>query len=119
MPGYAPDNITSLKPDEIIVIGSNIEGLHGGGAARYAHQNFGLAWGIGEGLSGQTYALPTMEGYESLQRAVTKFIGYAERSHDLTFLLTRIGCGIAGYTESAVSPLFASAPANVLRPAGW
>jgi O-acetyl-ADP-ribose deacetylase (regulator of RNase III) len=111
--------ITELGPGEIIVIGSNAQGLHAGGAARYAHDRFGLRWGIGEGLSGQTYALPAMEGPALLRAAVRKFIDYAERSHDLTFLLTKIGCGIAGYPEEEISALFADAPPNVLRPDGW
>lgn len=115
----APDLITELRPGQVIVIGSNIRGHHDAGAALYAHEHFGLRYGVGEGLSGTAYALPTMEGPARLRTAVAKFIDYAERSHDLTFLLTRIGCGIAGYTDDEVGPLFALAPANVLRPAGW
>ena len=98
--GTAPDMITELRPGQIIVIGSNADGLHIGGAARYAYQNFGLRWGIGEGLSGQVSALPTMDGLASLRIAVRRFIVYAELSHDLTFLLTKVGCGIAGYPET-------------------
>lgn len=118
-PGKDPDLITELRPGQVIVIGSNQFGLHISGAALYAHQHFGLRWGVGEGLSGQAYALPTMEGPALLRVAVRRFTDYAELSHDLLFLLTKVGCGIAGYPEDAVSPLFADAPVNVLRPPGW
>lgn len=114
-----PDMITELAPGEVIVVGTNIGGLHAGGAAAFAHQRFGLRWGVGEGLCGSTYALPTMEGLASLWTAAIRFMGYAELSHDLTFLLTKVGCGIAGYKEAEVSHLFKGAPANVVRPAGW
>ena len=115
----APDLITELRPGQIIVIGSNIRGEHLAGAARFAHENFGLRWGVGEGLSGQTYALPTMEGPAALRIAVFRFLTYAELSRDLTFLLTKVGCGIAGYREEDVAALFTFAPVNVLRPKGW
>ena len=115
----APDMIDRLLPGQVIVIGSNVHGKHAAGAARYAHEHFGLRWGVGEGLSGQAYALPTMEGPAALRAAVFRFLAYAELSHDLTFLLTKVGCGIAGYKEEEVAWLFATAPVNVLRPAGW
>ncbi len=115
----APDLISELQPGEVIVIGSNERGQHGGGAARYACDNFGLAWGTGEGLSGRTYALPTMEGPGKLLAAVQRFIEYASQHPEITFLLTKVGCGIAGYAEEDVSPLFSRAPGNVLRPRGW
>lgn len=118
-PATAPDMITRLMPGQIIVVGTNIQGLHGAGAARYAYDHFGLRWRVGEGLSGQAYALPTMEGPAALRKAVARFITYAELSNDLTFLLTKVGCGIAGYSEDEVSWMFAGAPVNVLRPAGW
>lgn len=59
---YTPEFITSLQPNEVFVFGSNIRGMHGGGAAAIACRKFGAEWGIGEGLTGQCYALPTMEG---------------------------------------------------------
>ncbi len=118
-PATAPDLITRLLPAQVIVVGTNERGFHAGGAARYAYEHFGLRWGAGEGLSGQAYALPTMEGPVSLRAAVRRFTLYAELSHDLTFLLTKVGCGIAGHPESKVSALFAKAPVNVIRPAGW
>ena len=74
----ASDRIASLGENEIFVFGSNSQGSHGGGAAWYAHKNFGAEWGVGEGLTGRTYALPTMEGPTSLKHAVDNFIACAK-----------------------------------------
>ncbi len=118
--GYriASDNISSLNDNEIFVFGSNIHGMHGGGAAWYAHKNFGAEWGVGEGLTGRTYALPTMEGDASLKKAVGNFMVCARQHPELTFLVTAVGCGIAGYTPQEVAPLFkeASELENVYLP---
>ncbi|MCR5192569.1 MAG: hypothetical protein K6D59_04620 [Bacteroidales bacterium] len=100
------DNIGHLNENEIFVFGSNIQGMHGGGAAWYAHKNFGAEWGVGEGLTGRTYALPTMEGVASLKRAVDNFTACARHHPELTFLVTAVGCGIAGYKPQEVAPLF-------------
>lgn len=105
----ASDRIAELGENEIFVFGSNIQGAHGGGAARYAYQNFGAEWGVGEGITGRTYALPTMEGDASMKRAVERFIDCAKAHPELTFLVTAIGCGIAGYTPDEVAPLFREA----------
>ena len=105
----ASDHIATLGEKEIFVFGSNIQGAHGGGAARYAHQQFGAEWGVGEGLTGRTYALPTMEGKASLQKAVVHFTDCARHHPELTFLVTAVGCGIAGYTPAEVAPLFRTA----------
>ena len=115
----ADDFITELRPGQIIVVGTNAVGAHIGGAARYAHEHFGLRWGVGEGLSGSTYALPTMSGLADFAQAAMKFIMYAELSPDLTFLLTKVGCGIAGYPEVLIKDLVLGAPANVIRPKDW
>lgn len=101
-----PDRITSLQPNEVFVFGSNAQGNHGGGAAAFAMHNFGAVWGQGEGMQGQSYAIPTMEGIDSLQAAVWRFIDYADSHPDKRFLVTRIGCGIAGYRVSEIAPLF-------------
>ncbi len=105
----ASDRISSLGANEIFVFGSNIHGAHGGGAAWYAHKNFGAEWGVGEGLTGRTYALPTMEVKASMKKAVDNFINCAKQHPELTFLVTAVGCGIAGYTPSEVAPLFREA----------
>ena len=59
---YTPDRISELKENEIFVFGSNLAGSHGGGAARFAYNRFGAVWGLGTGIQGQTYAIPTMQG---------------------------------------------------------
>ncbi len=114
----ASNRIATLGENEIFVFGSNIQGSHGGGAAWYAYKTFGAEWGVGEGLTGRTYALPTMEGVSSLKHAVEHFIACAKAHPELTFLVTAVGCGIAGYTPQEVAPLFKDALAleNVYLP---
>lgn len=114
----ASDRIATLGENEIFVFGSNIQGSHGGGAAWYAYKTFGAEWGVGEGLTGRTYALPTMEGVSSLKHAVEHFIACVKQHPELTFLVTAVGCGIAGYTPQEVAPLFKDALAleNVYLP---
>ena len=117
-----PDYITRLKPNEIFVFGSNLAGFHGGGAARIAYEQFGAEWGVGVGRTGQCYAIPTMQGgVETIRPYVNEFIRYAEHHPELTFLVTRIGCGIAGFTDEQIAPLFAAARdlQNVALPEGW
>lgn len=105
-PRVAPDNINSLETNEIFVFGSNAEGYHSGGAAAFAMRKFGAIWGQGEGLQGQSYAIPTMEGMENMKAAVKRFVQFADQHPELRFLVTRIGCGIAGYSVREVAPLF-------------
>ena len=59
---YTPENITSLDEDEVFVFGSNLAGMHAGGAARVAYERFGAVMGQGVGMQGQSYAIPTMQG---------------------------------------------------------
>lgn len=107
---YTPENITSLDKDEIFVFGSNLRGLHHGGAARIAHERFGAIMGQGVGLQGQSYAIPTMQGgVETIKPYVDEFIELAREWDQTTFLVTRIGCGIAGFTDEQIAPLFAEA----------
>lgn len=106
----APDRIDSLRPNEIFVFGSNLAGAHGGGAAYAAVQKFGAVMGQGVGLQGQCYAIPTMQGgVETIQPYVDEFIQFAKDHPQLTFLVTRIGCGIAGFTDQEIAPLFVKA----------
>jgi O-acetyl-ADP-ribose deacetylase (regulator of RNase III) len=114
-----PENITHLKPGEVFVFGSNAEGLHGGGAARVAHERFGAIWGVGEGHTGQSYALPTTSGLADLHAAVGRFLAYASAHSSITFYVTRIGCGIAGHTPEQVAPAFTRRPPNVIVPADF
>ena len=104
---FTPEFITELKPNEVFVFGSNLQGMHAGGAARIAHERFGAVWGQGVGLQGQSYAIPTMQGgVETIEPYVEEFMDYAFRHRELTFLVTRIGCGIAGFTAKEIAPLF-------------
>jgi len=104
------DFITSLKSDEVFVFGSNLAGAHGGGAAAAAHMYFGAVWGQGVGLQGQSYAIPTMQGgVETIAPYVDEFIAYAKNHPDKRFLVTEIGCGIAGFTPDEIAPLFKAA----------
>ena len=105
-----PDYITSLEENEIFVFGSNLRGMHGGGAARIAYQHFGAIYGQGVGLQGQSYAIPTMQGgTETIRPYVDEFIQFAKQHPEMTFLVTRIGCGIAGFDAEDIAPLFANA----------
>ena len=117
-----PEFITELQPDEIFVFGSNLQGMHGGGAARVAYRNFGAVMGQGVGLQGQSFAIPTMQGgVETIRPYVDEFIAFAKEHPKLTFLVTRIGCGIAGFTNEEIFPLFAAAHDvdNIVLPLGW
>jgi len=104
-----PDNITALEPDTIFVFGSNGEGIHAGGAARIAHDKFGAKMGQGYGLQGQSFAINTMSGLNILYAHIKSFTAYAEAMPDKVFLVTEIGCGIAGYQPPDIAPLFAQA----------
>lgn len=116
---YTPEFITELKPNEIFVFGSNIHGMHGGGAAAIAFRKFGAEWGVGEGLTGQCYALPTMEGgVDYIAEKVENFIACAKEHPELKFYVTKIACGIAGFSIEEIGPLFADAipMENVILP---
>ena len=117
-----PENITSLAPNEIFVFGSNLSGMHGGGAAWVAYRKFGAIMGQGVGLQGQSYGIPTMQGgVETIRPYVDEFIGFAKSHPELTFLVTRIGCGIAGFNDAEIAPLFEAAHEvdNIVLPPHW
>lgn len=104
---YTPDMISALAENEIFVFGSNLAGAHAGGAARVAHVRFGAVWGQGVGLQGQSYAIPTMQGgVETIKPYVDEFVSFAAEHKEYKFLVTRIGCGIAGFTPDEIAPLF-------------
>lgn len=112
--GTLPDRITPSQIDvlgenEVFVFGSNIQGMHMGGAARVAYSKFGAEWGNGEGLQGKSYALPTMEGLGNTKTAVGTFIECAKSHQEIKFFVTPVGCGIAGYTPQEIAPLFKEA----------
>jgi hypothetical protein len=110
------DRIDRLAPNEVFVFGSNASGAHGGGAARTAYEKFGAVWGQGHGLQGQSYGIDTMSGLDVIADEVAAFVTFARSRSDLTFLVTEIGCGIAGYRPEQVAPLFAEVPSNVRLP---
>jgi hypothetical protein len=106
----SPRWIDSLDKNEIFVFGSNLHGMHGGGAAHVAHKRFGAVWGQGTGLQGQSYAIPTMHGgIDTIMPYVNDFIAFAKEHPELKFLVTEIGCGIAGFSTSEMAPLFKEA----------
>ena len=116
---YTSDIITELKENEIFVFGSNLQGFHGGGAAKIAYRIFGAEWGKGIGLYGKSYAIPTMQGgVETIRPYVDEFIRFAIENPHLVFLVTRIGCGIAGFRDEEIAPLFIDAidVGNIILP---
>ena len=116
---YTSDIITELKENEIFVFGSNLQGFHGGGAAKIAYRSFGAEWGKGIGLYGESYAIPTMQGgVETIRPYVDEFIRFAIENPHLVFLVTRIGCGIAGFRDEEIAPLFIDAidVGNIILP---
>lgn len=117
-----PENITKLKPNEIICVGTNMLGQHAGGLALYAHEHFGLETGHYSGLCGQCYCIPTLD--ESFKRlSLTKIHNYllglklfALSHKDKTIYLTKIGCGIAGFSVEEIKSILPKFPENVILP---
>lgn len=110
-----PDNITELKDNEIFVFGSNLSGKHGKGAAKTA-LGWGAVWGQAKGLQGKTYGIPTKNASvrrtlstNEIKPFVDEFIEFAKNNTHLTFLVTEIGCGLAGMKPKEISPLFKDA----------
>jgi len=107
-----PEHITGLNSGEVFVFGSNLAGIHGAGAARAAHIQWNAQWGVGYGMTGQCFAIPT-KGYQietisldAIEIHVDNFIRYAKAHPSHTFLVTEIGCGLAGYEPEHIAPLF-------------
>lgn len=109
----------------IFVFGSNLAGRHGKGAALFARQNHGAVYGVGVGRTGNSYAIPTKDEYirtlplDRIKPYVDEFISYARHNPELQFQVTKVGCGLAGYKESQITPMFAQAPDNCCLPEGW
>jgi uncharacterized protein (DUF1810 family) len=111
---YTPDYIDTLLPNQIFVFGSNTLGYHTGGASGTARKKFGAVWGQAEGLQGQCYAIPVDYGKDvrkdnEVQAAVDRFLDFARTHTDLFFLVTRVGCGIAGYHDDEMAQFFKNA----------
>ena len=108
--------ITELAPGEVFVFGSNPAGAHAAGAARFALDHFGAVWGVGHGMQGSAYAVDSMSGLEVLAAEVQRLLKFAGAHPEQRFLVTEIGCGIAGYEPGEVAPMFRGSPENVVLP---
>jgi hypothetical protein len=117
-----PDNITELKPNEVFVFGSNESGIHGAGAAKLAYNKFGAEWGNGVGMQGQSYAIPTKDfdirtlSLDIIKHYVDEFMETAKYNPSINFLVTQIGCGLAGYSPKEIAPLFRGHTDNIILP---
>lgn len=102
----------------IFVFGSNLAGRHGKGAALEARSIWGAKYGVGRGRTGDAYAIPTKDeqlgslALAHIEREVQEFVEYARYHKELKFIVTRIGCGLAGYTNEQIAPMFRGAPSN-------
>ena len=109
----------------IFVFGSNLAGRHGKGAALCARNSHGAEYGVGVGRTGNAYAIPTKDErirtlpLERIAPYISDFLTYARANPNLKFEVTRIGCGLAGYTDAQIAPMFAGAPENCQLPEGW
>lgn len=107
---------------EIFVFGSNLAGRHGKGAALHARQHYGAEYGVGEGRTGNAYAIPTKDAdiramrVSRIERYVVRFLIYARAHPELTFMVPAVGCGLAGHTPAQIAPLFRDAPENCKLP---
>jgi len=121
---FTPDKITKLKKNQVFVFGSNEAGIHGAGAAKLAREKFGAVNGVGFGLQGQTYAIPTKDleirtlPLDNIEYYIYCFLVEAMEYPSTEFLLTKIGCGLAGYSENQIANLFKGKyiPENVTLP---
>lgn len=117
--GIVPEN------GNIFVFGSNLAGRHGKGAAFVARQKFGAKYGVGKGRTGMSYAIPTKNerlcsiGLPDIRRFVGEFLDYARNTPNLTFYVTRVGCGLAGYSDTSIAPMFKGAPDNCSFAEEW
>lgn len=115
-----------LHPEFMVfTYGSNLRGRNGKGAALFAAQHHSAAEGVGEGQSGSAYAIPTKDKqlhtlpFETVTQAIERFKAHARRHDHQDFLLTRVGCGLAGFSDDQIAPLFEDAPENVIQPGRW
>lgn len=117
-------NVKKMADNEVFVFGSNEAGRHGAGAAKTA-MDAGAVWGVGFGYQGSTFAIPTKDwnvetlSLDSIQFYVNRFLAFADAHEDLKFLVTRIGCGLAGYKDADIAPMFIGAPSNCVFPDEW
>jgi hypothetical protein len=111
--------------EPIFVFGSNEAGVHGRGAALFARKHRGAVYGRGFGHTGNSFAIPTKDWHirtlplDKIKPYVDTFIEYAKLHPELKFEVTRIGCGLAGYKDGDIAPMFVDAPLNCDLPEGW
>jgi hypothetical protein len=132
MPTMGQDKVFYPGRDNIFVFGSNMAGIHGLGAALQAHRYYSAPWGKGEGLTlkspehnAGSYALPTKDRnmkpleLSQIKECVERFLEVAWENKGLRFFVTRVGCGLAGFTDDQIAPMFREAPVNCELPYGW
>ena len=116
---------TMPSKNEIFVFGSNEAGVHGAGAAKAAHKFYGAEWGNGYGLQGRSFAIPTKDinirtlPLDVIEYFVSNFVRMASMQPDRQYFMTRIGCGLAGYKDSDIAPMFKGSPTNINFPEDW
>lgn len=122
---YHLNDFTPYHGRAVFVFGSNEAGIHGKGAAKFAAEKLGAGYGIGVGITGGCYAIPTKDkkimtlGLMTIENYVDDFLSYVRTQPDTKFFVTRIGCGLAGYTDNQVAPMFYDAPNNCVFPIEW
>ena len=122
---YYTKEIKSLEPNQIFVFGSNLAGRHGKGAALTASKLFGAKYGVGLGITGDCYAIPTKDkalnvlSLFSIEQYIFFFKDFARHHVDYEFLVTKVGCGLAGYSEEQIAPLFLNSPDNCVFHEDW
>ena len=122
---YTPEKVIKLLENQVFVFGSNEKGIHGAGAAKTAYEKFGAEWGVGEGVSGSSYAFPTKDGnlktrsLKDIEYSVVGFLSVCNSNPDQEFLMTLIGCGLAGFALTDIASLFRKYkpfPKNIIWP---
>lgn len=122
---YHRDGAKPFGATDIFVFGSNLSGIHGAGAARAAFETYGAVWGQGTGLHGRSYALPTKDehiitlGVKDVARHVDEFKAFAAANPAMRFFMTRVGCGLAGYRDDEIAPMFVGSSTNISFPETW
>lgn len=117
--------ITQLTDNQIFIFGSNRNGTHAGGAARQAHEDFGAEWGVGEGLTGQCWAFPTLDEdmqqvtIADLEASRDKLYQFVQANPELEFILTPVGTGIAGFSREVIEAIFDTLPHNIIKTDNW
>lgn len=122
---YYTGDVKFLDTNQIFVFGSNLAGIHGAGAARFAFDNLGACWSCGMGFTGNCYAIATKDlkietlDLRLIQEQVMLFKKLAFENSQFEYIITKIGCGLAGYTDAEIAPMFKLAPYNCLFHKDW